>query len=370
MLRDLSISQQRGDLLQMIVPRKTFAEVILPEKTRRALADTLVQIEKRDLIFGTWGLGERHTTGTGLVFNFTGPPGTGKTICAEAVANLVGKSLLSVRYSELESGWAGETGKNITAVFSEARQKDVVLFFDEADSIASRRFTTTALGYEREANQGVNILLKELENYDGVVIFATNLWTNFDPAFQRRVRTHIVFEMPGPRERELIWKAQLHPSKTPLADDVDFHDLAQRYELSGGDIKNATLKAAQTAAAQDGLDYEKSICQRHFEDAVRDVLEAKQTMARPPEEAMSGDGVRDGVSPESAENRLLLLERGYEQLRRELVDADRALGEKVAALANQIHRATVLPVPRWVSVVLGLITIGVGAALARLLTPK
>lgn len=286
MLKDLDIGGQRGDLLQMVEPRKTFADVILPEKTRRALADTLIQIEKRELIFDTWGLGERHSSGTGLVFNFTGAPGTGKTICAEAVANLLGKRLLSVRYSELESCWAGETSKNLVAVFREARQADVVLFFDEADSIASRRAVTNNLaGYEREANQGVNVLLKELEHHDGVVIFATNLWTNLDPAFQRRVRTHIVFELPGLREREMIWKAQLHPTKTPLTADVDFHSLAERFALSGGEIKNAVLKAAHMAAAEEGMDYQKRISQRHFEEAVDSVMESKQAMDQPQTES-------------------------------------------------------------------------------------
>jgi len=278
MLKELQIGGLRSDLLQMIEPRKTFADVILPEKTRRALAETLIQIEKHRLIFETWGLGERHSTGTGLVFNFTGPPGTGKTICAEAVANLLVKRLFTVRYSELESYWAGETSKNLVNVFREAREQDVVLFFDEADSIASRRFTTTNQGYERESNKGVNTLLKELEYHSGVVIFATNLWGNFDPAFQRRVRTHIVFEMPGVREREMIWKAQLHPTKTPLAADVDFQLLAENYELSGGEIKNAVIKAANMAAAENEVDYKKYITQHHFEDAVQSVMESKEVM--------------------------------------------------------------------------------------------
>ena len=284
MLKELQIGGLRGDLLQMIEPRKTFADVILPEKTRRALADTLIQIEKHRLIFETWGLGERHTTGTGLVFNFTGPPGTGKTICAEAVANLLVKRLYVVRYSELESYWVGETSKNLVAVFREAREQDVVLFFDEADSVASRRFATISQGYERESNKGVNTLLKELEYHDGVVIFATNLWANFDPAFQRRVRTHIVFEMPGAREREMIWKAQLHPTKTPLAEDVDFQQLAEHFELSGGDIKNAVIKAANMAAAEDDVDYRKRISQRHFEEAARSVVASKEVMDQSQEE--------------------------------------------------------------------------------------
>ena len=273
-LRDL-LTGPRNDLVDLVTPRKTFADVILPEATRRQLYDALVQIEKHSLIFQQWGLGERHQQGTGLAFNFAGPPGTGKTICAEAIAHSLNKRMYRVRYSEMESCWAGETSKNIRAVFRDARTNDAVLFFDEADSIASRRFTQMNFGYEREANQSVNVLLKELEDYEGVVIFATNLAANFDPAFERRIRTHILFEMPGPAERERIWKVQFHPSKTPLADDVDLHALAERYTLAGGDIKNAVIKAAQMAAGEAGEDGQKRIHHRHLAAAVEQVVAAK-----------------------------------------------------------------------------------------------
>src|SRR5256885_13902727 len=126
----------------------------------------------------------------------------------------------------MESCGAGESGKNVVAVFRDARQQDTVLFFDEADSIASRRFSGTAWGYEREANQTVNILLSELEEYSGVVIFATNLATNFDPAFERRIRTHILFEMPGLAEREKIWQVQSHSQKTPPGAELRLPALA------------------------------------------------------------------------------------------------------------------------------------------------
>jgi len=161
MLKELLNWGGKRDLVELIVPRRSFSDVILPENTRQSLYEALMQIEKHHLIFQDWGLGERHNTGTGLVFNFAGPPGTGKTICAEAVARALGKKLLKVRYSEMESCWAGESGKNVVAVFRDARQQDTVLFFDEADSIASRRFAGTAFGYERESNQTVNILLNE-----------------------------------------------------------------------------------------------------------------------------------------------------------------------------------------------------------------
>src|SRR4029079_16715231 len=114
-----------------IEPRRTLQDVILPPATRRALDPALAQVTSYDLIFNRWGLGERHPTGTALAFNFAGPPGTGKTICAEAIANTMRRRLLVVRYSELESMWMGETPKNVAAVFRLAREQRAVLFFDE-----------------------------------------------------------------------------------------------------------------------------------------------------------------------------------------------------------------------------------------------
>jgi ATP-dependent 26S proteasome regulatory subunit len=153
-----------------------------------------------------------------------------------------------------------------------------VLFFDEADAIATRRTAGYGLPQDRESNLSVNVLLRELEAFNGVVIFATNLAANFDPAFERRIRTHVRFEMPGVEEREQIWRVQVHPGKTPLADDVNFRMLAERHALSGGEIKNAVLKAAAAAAAEPGSDRAKRIHQRHFERAVEEVLAAKSVM--------------------------------------------------------------------------------------------
>jgi len=264
--------------VEAISAHRTFADVILPPRTRAALDEALSLVRSHALIFTDWGLGERHTTGLGLAFNFAGPPGTGKTICAEAIATSLGKKLLSVRYAEMESMWIGETPKNVAAVFRMATEEDAVLFFDEADSIASRRATGATQGYQRESNTVVNVLLKEIESFNGVVIFATNLAVNFDPAFERRIRTHVLFEMPGVDEREKIWHVQVHPEKTPLADDVNFRLLAERYAVSGGDIKNAVLKAATMAAAAPGIEAARKIHQWEFERAMDDVIAGRSVM--------------------------------------------------------------------------------------------
>jgi SpoVK/Ycf46/Vps4 family AAA+-type ATPase len=292
LLRALGFSDVRR-AVESIVPRRTFADVILPEATRRTLDQALVQVTGFDLVFKQWGLGERHPSGMALAFNFAGPSGTGKTICAEAVAHALGRRLMIVRYADVESMWLGETPKNVVAVFRLAREQGAVLLFDEADAIAARRSTSVDYSFQRESNTVVSVLLQELEAFNGVVIFATNMAGNFDPAFERRIRTHVLFEMPRVDEREAIWRVQVHPARTPLAADVDFRALAERYEASGGDIHNAVLKAAMMAAGEPGPDADKAIHQRHFEEGIREVIAGRrvmrQTVAPSPEARPRGD---------------------------------------------------------------------------------
>ncbi len=287
--------------VEAVTPRRTFDDVILPPATRRALEIAMAQVTQQDLIFRGWGLGERHSTGLGLAFNFAGPPGTGKTICAEAIAKSLGRQLLVVRYAELESMWMGETSKNVAAIFRTAREDGAVLFFDEADAIAARRSTSVDSGSQRESNGIVNVLLQELERYTGVVIFATNLAANFDPAFERRIRTHVLFELPGEAERMKIWQVQLHPTRTPLAADVDFPSLAGRYAVSGGDIQNAVLKAALAAAAEPVPDSSKRIHQHHFETGMEQVMASKHVM----QQSIFAGAVAETPEPGAGETAML-----------------------------------------------------------------
>jgi SpoVK/Ycf46/Vps4 family AAA+-type ATPase len=334
-IRDLlfgGVSTER-DLVEAVEPRRSFDDVVLPATTLRSLNHALALVRKHDLIFQQWGLAERHSSGLGLAFHFAGPPGTGKTICAEALAYALDKRLLVVRYAELESRWVGQTSKHVAAVFRAAARQDAVLFFDEADAIAGRRFTSISAAYEREANAVVNVLLHELESFPGVVIFATNLAANIDPAFERRIRTHILFEMPDVEERERIWAVQLHSRKTPLAKDVDFRALAEAYPRSGGDIKNAVLKAAQIATVEPGPDSEKRIHQRHFIQGMAEVMAAENVMSQSLFDEVGAAGQIGGVMDRLAE--------GQEELRGELgVLAERfeALEQRLRAL-NDNHSA-------------------------------
>jgi len=235
----------------------------------------------------------------------------------------------------------GETGKNVVSLFRAAAEQDAVLFFDEADAIASRRFASLNYGYEREANAVVNVLLSEIEHFPGVTIFATNLAANFDPAFERRIRTHILFKLPTREERLLIWKVQLHPEKTPLGDDVDFRSLADQFEVSGGDIKNAVLKAAQMASMEPGDDGEKRIYQRHFEAGMREVLAAKRVM----EQSLfdNGNGF-SGLSTVTAFQNLLTNQETLKQEMERLEGRVRAVCEDLASLKADLAKGQKLAI--------------------------
>jgi SpoVK/Ycf46/Vps4 family AAA+-type ATPase len=347
-IRDLFFGSPSRELVEAIEPQRSFEDVVLPERTLRALDHALALVRKHDLIFRQWGLAERHTTGLGLAFHFAGPPGTGKTVCAEALANTLDRKLLVVRYAELESRWVGQTAKHVASVFRAADRQDAVLFFDEADAIAGRRFTTMQAAVEREANSVVNVLLHELETFPGVIIFATNLAANMDPAFERRIRTHILFEMPDVDARERIWQVQLHPQKTPLAEDVDFRALAEAYPRSGGDIKNAVLKAAQIATTEPGPDAAKRIHQRHFVQGMEEVIAGTSVMAQSLFDDLAAPGAL-GFAEEISEGQealraeLALVSERLEGIERRQASSLQRLDERQAAAETQLaesHRRT------------------------------
>jgi SpoVK/Ycf46/Vps4 family AAA+-type ATPase len=342
-IRDLFFGSPSRELVEAIEPQRSFDDVVLPERTLRALDHALALVRKHDLIFRQWGLAERHTTGLGLAFHFAGPPGTGKTVCAEALANTLDRKLLVVRYAELESRWVGQTAKHVASVFRAADRQDAVLFFDEADAIAGRRFTTMQAAVEREANSVVNVLLHELEAFPGVVIFATNLAANMDPAFERRIRTHILFEMPDANARERIWQVQLHPRKTPLAEDVNFRALAEAYPRSGGDIKNAVLKAAQIATTEPGPDAAKRIHQRHFVQGMEEVIAGTSVMAQSLFDDIAAPGAL-GFAEEISEGQealraeLALVTERLEGIERRQATSLQRLDERQAAAAAALHQ--------------------------------
>lgn len=217
-------------------PSYSLKDVVVREEIKekiRMFLDSKMQQAFQDL-----GFFERITKGKGMIFLFYGPPGTGKSILAEAVASEAERDMLCVEFPKITSRWFGETDKNISMIFRKAKEKNLVIVMDEADSLLYDR---NYAGQEHDI-RFVNVMLQELENYEGIIILTTNMSHLLDSALERRISLKVEFELPDEERRKQIWKTHI-PEKVAMADDVDLAYLASRYSFSGGNIKNAVMNA-------------------------------------------------------------------------------------------------------------------------------
>ena len=224
----------------------TWDDVVLPDDVSDAIIDILGHARHRAQVFDGWGFRRKVSYGRGLSCLFSGPPGTGKTMVAAVLAQALERELYRIDLSRVTSKWIGETEKNLARVFDEAERAQVILLFDEADSLFSTR-TDVKSANDRFANNEINYLLQRMEAYDGMTILTTNLDASIDPAFRRRIKFRVEFPMPDAAQRALLWRSMLPPG-APVEAGVDFDELGTRFELSGGSIKNAVLRAAFMAA--------------------------------------------------------------------------------------------------------------------------
>lgn len=250
-----SKAQKPVDLRETFVsrePRRTMEDLIVPLETRTQIDVLLSRILHQYTLYHEWNLGLIDPLGERTAINLYGPPGTGKTHCAEAIAHVLGKPILDVNYAELESKYVGETAKNIVMAFQKAEEDGAVLFFDEADSILGKRLTDVRASADYGVNQSRSVMLKQLENFQGVVVFATNMAKNYDGAFVRRILGHVEFKMPDEISRRRLWQLFLVDG-LPLAPDVMPENLAEISEgLSGGEMKNVLIAAASAAVRREG----------------------------------------------------------------------------------------------------------------------
>jgi len=227
---------------QIVAPQFTMGDLVLAEPTREGLLDALTELRHKRLMYRRWGLKKVMKKTKGLSLLFAGPPGTGKTMAAEAIASELGRPLHVVNYAQLENMWVGETEKNIEHVFHTALEAGAVLFFDEADAVFQRRGVMATPWMNRD----VNVLLAQMESYPGVVVLATNLAKVMDRALDRRVDIAVEFPIPDADLREKIY-ARLVPKEAPLGKDVDFETLAKKYVMSGGSILNVVRQAMRSS---------------------------------------------------------------------------------------------------------------------------
>lgn len=239
-----------------VKPRYTFDQIIIPDDTRRQIMDTLAVVRHRELVYDTWGFSQCDPTPNSIL-SFYGPPGTGKTMCAHAIAAYLQKPLLAFNYAEIESKYVGEAAKNLKKAFATATEMDAVMFFDEADSFLGKRVENVQSGNDQSLNSQRSQMLILLEEFRGVVIFATNLQTNFDKAFESRILAHIKLDLPNREARAAILRG-LMPERLPLAapmTDDDLLAVSDKMEgLAGREIKQAVKQLLFRKAAEDGAE--------------------------------------------------------------------------------------------------------------------
>ncbi|NTU41461.1 MAG: ATP-binding protein, partial [Nitrospirales bacterium] len=227
-------------------PHYRLSDIVLPEDKMEQVREICNHIKHRHTVYFTWGFEKKLALGKGMNILFSGPSGTGKTMCADIIANEFNLGMYQIDLSSVVSKYIGETEKNLSAIFREAAAGDVVLFFDEADALFGKR-SEVKDAHDRYANIEINYLLQKMEEHEGIVVLSTNLGKNLDEAFLRRLHFTIDFPFPEVGQRLLIWK-RTFPEDAPLSDDIDYSFLAERFRLSGGNIRNVAVTAAFYAA--------------------------------------------------------------------------------------------------------------------------
>lgn len=237
-------NKESQDMIESYEPRFALEQVALNEKVKEQIQTAIAAVRYKTKMTEEWGMSEYFSGNRAVILNFYGKAGTGKSMTAEAVAKALNKKVYHINYSELESKYVGETPKNIRRAFECATRDDAVLIFDEADSFLGKRLSSVTQSADYGVNITRSVLLMELEKFSGVVVFTTNLISNYDEAFKRRILLSVYFDMPDEKARLQIWKLHLS-DKMPLADDVTAESLAGRYDkVSGADIKDMVFYAA------------------------------------------------------------------------------------------------------------------------------
>lgn len=236
-------------LAKKITPIYEWDDIVVPDETKQQLKEVCQRVAYRHKVLNDWGFNRKLSIGKGTTALFAGPSGTGKTMAAEVIANELNLELYRIDLSGVVSKYIGETEKNLDRIFKLADNANAILFFDEADALFGKR-SEVHDSHDRYANIETSYLLQKMEEYDGVVILATNLQQNMDESFLRRLSFTIHFPFPSEESRRHIWES-IWPMEISFADDVDIGYLASQFKLSGGNIKNIALAAAYLAA-EDG----------------------------------------------------------------------------------------------------------------------
>lgn len=248
--RSISTPTMSG-LARKVDSRYSWSDIVLPENQLVQLQEIALHAKRAQVVFEKWDFAKNFSYGKGIAALFAGQSGTGKTMAASIVGHELGLDLYQIDLSCVVSKYIGETEKNLSRIFAEAQDSNAILFFDEADALFGKR-SEVKDAHDRYANIETAYLLQRMEEYCGIVILATNMKQNIDEAFVRRMRFIIHFPFPCDEDRERIWH-KAFPATAPLGNDVNFRWLSRKLKITGGNIKNISLRAAFLAIEREGV---------------------------------------------------------------------------------------------------------------------
>ena len=239
---------------RLIKTELEWGDLVLSEEVMQNVKELEQWLLHSDVLMKEWGMQNRLKKGYRVLFH--GPPGTGKTLTASLLGNYTNRDVYKIDLSMVVSKYIGETEKNLENLFARAESRNWILFFDEADALFGKR-TGVRDAHDKYANQEVSYLLQRMEDFDGLVILASNMKNNIDDAFIRRFNAIIRFSLPSEEDRALIWKKSF-PQHIGFSNDQDVPELVKKYELSGGNIINivqySCLKALEKNKSEICLD--------------------------------------------------------------------------------------------------------------------
>ena len=325
-LQEACRHQLRHDLkslAQRVTNAHKWSDLVIPVDVYHSLREMISYVRHAERVYDAWGFGARHSLAQGVSALFAGPPGTGKTMCASVMARELDMELFRVDLSRIVSKWIGETEKNLGKVFDEADRSNAIILFDEADALFAKR-TEVKSSVDRYANLEINFLLQRMEAFGGVTILTTNFEDTIDTAFKRRLSFRMRFEKPDGDARAALWK-KIFPKDAQLGADIDYDKLGHAYDIAGGNIRNAAVRAAFLAAAAGGpIDMNTYMVAAEREAREMGLLVRSQT---PRPEAAAEPEEADAEA--SAPGRPLDADKAFEDAQREMPVAGRGRGRIV-----------------------------------------
>lgn len=223
-------------------------DLIVDAQVTKQMRHICNQMKYRHIVEEKWGFSKKTPYGRAVTALFYGAPGTGKTMAVQVIARELGIDLFRVDLSQMVSKYIGETEKHISELFQKAQNINAILFFDEADALFAKRSEVQDAN-DRHANAQTAHLLQKIEEYDGIVILATNLKDNIDDAFKRRIKFMVQFTFPTAQTRVKLWESMIG-NKAAVEDDLDLEFYGEQFELSGSAIKEVIRNAAYIAASE------------------------------------------------------------------------------------------------------------------------